>query len=397
MDRLRQCLDQAPGQLNDANKLSQVPLHLASDWADGIEMLVADGAQTDVPDVYGLTPIQYAIRNGNLHAFRILLEAGCDLCGLSGMFTSEMRLFRHAFVRPPMRTTGLLLEFLLFMNCGRNFVSLFIKHLALRRRRIEAIAEETRLTRFLDERDVNGFRPILDRKAPIAMELIRKAGLDIQNSGSIPKSRSTVYHSLALRPYTAFLELAWRIGFKDVDSENEDEMTPVMIMFAHFELSQTYGGMKKFFHAMGWFFAKGADFNAVIPSVHLNPGRIPVLKQDGLKSLSVQHIVGSQLGFWLAHYGRPFARNVQLLRVYRRCKAFDKLWDNLLRSKHQGPFQCSCTEGSSCTSLSQLLRAMARRDMGLWEEEFAGLVSKSQRRVRDMVIRFATFEQLHLR
>lgn len=65
---------------NIADKKGVTPLQLAATlgWADGVEILVGRGAAVDVTNSAGETPLISAVHNRNVALVRVLLAAGAD-------------------------------------------------------------------------------------------------------------------------------------------------------------------------------------------------------------------------------------------------------------------------------------------------------------------------------
>ena len=78
-DEIRACI--AAGADVNYNDGIMMPLHYALDCkrkAECIRALIEAGADINAPDYKGYTPFQQAVRDLNLSAARLLMEAGCN-------------------------------------------------------------------------------------------------------------------------------------------------------------------------------------------------------------------------------------------------------------------------------------------------------------------------------
>ena len=77
VDRL---IRQRPELVTLRNSFGQTSLHLACDWPEAIELLLAaDAGLVNLPDFYGHHPLTYSYRFQNVAATKILLRNGCSI------------------------------------------------------------------------------------------------------------------------------------------------------------------------------------------------------------------------------------------------------------------------------------------------------------------------------
>ena len=67
---------QAADILGDTAYISMPPLHLATDWSEGLSLLLEAGANVNTPDHWGIAPISYAIHEGVVQSISHLLASG---------------------------------------------------------------------------------------------------------------------------------------------------------------------------------------------------------------------------------------------------------------------------------------------------------------------------------
>ena len=68
-----------PRSIIQANNLGQTPLHLAVFWPEGLQLLLRNGAYTEICDGLGRKPLEYAIQGGCVQSVTLLMKAGCSL------------------------------------------------------------------------------------------------------------------------------------------------------------------------------------------------------------------------------------------------------------------------------------------------------------------------------
>ncbi len=75
---LQAALERGRTSIDEPNEAGHTPLHLASNWLDGLSLLLDHGADHDKTNSFGEKPVELAIFHGWVESVQLLLKAGCS-------------------------------------------------------------------------------------------------------------------------------------------------------------------------------------------------------------------------------------------------------------------------------------------------------------------------------
>ena len=198
------------------------PLHLAVCWPYGVRELLTHGACLDAIDLYGRTPLSYAIELGVPETVSILMKAGCSL--------SYKWVYRGPFEQVCRESPG---DGFKHWGVSRDtridVLDTFVSMLAERRCNLQSRLATLSKSFKVDAGVFQGDR-ILDEYAEYAETVENDALSGFDNSplyvSTLLEGCRTVYHIFALRVEVA--EKLWQQGFRDIDVPDEYGLTPLM-------------------------------------------------------------------------------------------------------------------------------------------------------------------------
>ena len=362
-----------PSSIHELNRREQNPLHLAFCWPRGIQLLLDAGANHLVhqADVCGEIPITYSECFLCLDAIRLLLNAGSAFSSAGWIQNSY-----HEFLFAPYENT---------------IPSFLLSTLQERRRKLFELAKHTLPGEVWADLDVPTDR-LLDGRAAEIQQVLVDADIEIPKSISVPRTRTSIYHSYDLTVKKA--DQLWDAGFRDIDSSDESGRTPIM--------KCEWLGLK---YAQ-WLLHHGADPHREI--------RYILYDNDDER----KPVAGVTALHWIAHQIRLapmglITRNILpnlgvVDEPFLTFPTFEELW---VESNSRDDCHCACI-ASGCTPFTILLksitrnvgvytsgnRLMHRRSLVSYLESPGQPASSAPMRskIAEDVIRFETFEALQL-
>ncbi|KAL9619998.1 MAG: hypothetical protein Q9160_005467 [Pyrenula sp. 1 TL-2023] len=149
-------------------------LQFSADWAEGIEILIGAGADINVLDHYGQNPISWACFARNVAAVQLFLEAECNFWRAEKIMYTMVSVFDEA------------------VCCEDNqIIKVVIENLYKRRERLKTIAQMHGI-RVTDVR-------VIDEECFGVIQKLRKAGVQVPESLTVPYSTTVLHSSLSIR------------------------------------------------------------------------------------------------------------------------------------------------------------------------------------------------------
>ena len=366
-----------PSSINELNRRKLNPLHLASCWPRGIQLLLDAGANYLVhqADICGGLPIRYSIQLCCFDAIELLLNAG------------------SAFSSPGWDCDWE--EVLEFLDRKDEIPLFLLSTFQERRRKLFELAKLTLPAELWADLDVPTDR-LLDGRAAEIQRVLIDADIEIPKSISVPQRRGTVYHSPINSAKQA--DQLWDAGFRDIDSPNGLGHTPIM-----------YTGKRARLECAQWLLDHGADLHGEVSYVYYDEcgnGKSVV----GLTKL---HYIAHNLGFYLDWTGRLHVDSKAPLASPVDNEPLMNFEGLLIKSGCHDDCHCACSSGG-CAPFTILLKAMNRRGgfrnvtpkelsrrrrLLLQQLELPGHPASSApmlSNIVEKVIRFETFEALQL-
>lgn len=214
-NRLHDVISKYPAIINEPNVIGQGPLHLSTHWIEGLEILIRAGANVEVADNNGLTPVAYAMIKGRLEAVRVLAQAGCKFSHrgqsyLRGIMSTDFRESEISY---------------------RDFaatVELTIEVLAKRTQQLQELSET-----FLSSRTRSAITSH-KREESISREGISRTISALLGAGVVvPPPLLSLEEDLD-NPYgfqylgVRYADKLWNLGFRNTDEANKLGLTPIM-------------------------------------------------------------------------------------------------------------------------------------------------------------------------
>lgn len=228
---VREILWRNPNSLLESNRVCQTPLHLASDWPEGLALLLNASGESqlklDQHDRFGLAAFVYACAFHSEESLALLLHAGC---GLSSHLDPCADL-AHALRR-----------------CSDHQENMIISEVASRQGRLEAFA--THSYQDCIRRPPPSNSTCLDKNIRISNSPFENASISIDNM------KTSIFHVLASESLIArrkailTAEKLFAAGVCEVDKYNEYGLTPLMTFHLGSGFDLEY---------VAWLISKGAD------------------------------------------------------------------------------------------------------------------------------------------
>lgn len=295
------------------------------------------GADVNLKDSYGWSPIEHACRRRCLPSVQLLLEAGCALDDLNlGYYLG----FYPCFPEKPVGTELAL-----------------IAGLVDRRRRLQELAEMA-LSKHVLEKLRLRHDSLLDGEAANVYTALVDNGVDVEPSLKVTRDMGSVYHRAALNCGVA--DELYHAGDRDVDRVDPKGRTPLMGNFHPWYSPTGFSQMVKY---ASWLISKGADPHRILPNstasaLHQFCHNVGVqIVARGVKNITLI----SQIGI------RPkpgFSDHCSALDD----KSQDFLLEILTRDDADECL-CSCSMGG-CSTLTTMLRCIFRELNLEWGDEW---------------------------
>ena len=245
--------------LGERDRLGWTPLHLSVYWPLGMEILLAAGVRHNgrflghSRDLIGecITPLEYAIENGQEEAILLLLDADFLAYQRSDNTLTTLASVIKIGHEPSSRIVTATLEAM--VRKSNRLRDLAIAHLSRRELDRLCISQKDEPIRMLDAYAAPTAKALKDVGAEIPEAL--ESGLVV----------STVYHEILseyLRPHEILAEFAerlWSSGFHDTNNYDEHGFTPLHLACLHGQLAMA-----------NWLLSHGGDPTTVIRGYSLN-------------------------------------------------------------------------------------------------------------------------------
>lgn len=216
---LQTALQHLPHSIDEPDDMGYTSLHLASSWPDGLSLLLSYGADMEQLDRFAMKPIEYSMLQSCPAAVQQLLRAGCSCKTYSSYGRDALQvavlLFRISSEASSMSASA---------NDYLEIVKIVAKELLTRQRHLRAKVDE--------------FEPSMSPKQQTRNSITDQTGVSISNRDeATPQSPSllsgicTVYHCPRLTVKVA--DEMWHAGFREVDSPDNQDRTPLMILTTH--------------------------------------------------------------------------------------------------------------------------------------------------------------------
>ena len=359
-----------PSSINELNRRNLNPLHLASCWPRGIQLLLDAGANHLVhqADICGGLPIRYSIQFWCFDAIELLINAGSAFSSPGWICDWE--------------------EVLEILEREDEIPLFLLSTLQERRRKLLDLAKLTLPAEEWADLDVPADR-LLDGRAAEIQRILIDADIEIPKSISVPPWPGTVYHG-PIR-FAKQADQLWDAGFRDIDSPNYLGHTPIMVNADRpgFEYDQ-------------WLLDHGADLHGEVPYVHGGNG-------ESVAGLTKLHYVAHNLAWNCMLLLDPKVPPAQRI-ANEPLTTFERL---LVENECHDDCHCACSSGG-CAPFTILLKAMNKREgfyevtpkessrcrrLLLQQLESPGHPASSApmlSNIVEKVIRFETFEVLQL-
>lgn len=361
-----------PSSINELNRRKLNPLHLASCWPRGIQLLLDAGADYLVhqADICGGLPIRYSIEFRCFDAIELLLNAGSAFSSPGWICDWE-------------EVWGVL-------NPEDQIPLFLLSTFQERRRKLLDLAKLTLPAEVWADLDVPTDR-LLDGRAAEIQRVLIDADFEIPKSISVRQRPGTIYHCPDMSAKQA--DQLWDAGFRDIDSPNKLGHTPIMVNAYRFG-----------FEYVQWLLDHGADLHGEVPYVHHDE----FSNGESVAGLTKLHYVAYNLGWNCRLLINPkvhFAPLVVNEVVNETLLTFEGL---LIKNGCHDDCHCACSS-DGCAPFTILLKVMnERRDIYepseyrrllLQQLESPGHPASSApmlSNIVEKVIRFETFEALQL-
>ena len=245
--------------LGERDRLGWTPLHLSVYWPLGMEILLAAGVRHNggffghFHDFFRvcITPLEYAIKNGQDEAILLLLDADSVAYRKCDDTPTTLASVIRNYYEPSSRIVTATLEAM--VRKSNRLRDLAIAHLSPH--------ELDRLCISCEDEPIQ----ILDAYAVPTVNALKNVGVEIPEALEPGLVVSTVYHGLFtsyLRPSEVLVEFAerlWSSGFRDTNIYDEDGFTPLHKACVYFQL-----GM------VNWLMSHGGDPTIVVRGHSLN-------------------------------------------------------------------------------------------------------------------------------
>ncbi|KAL8901690.1 MAG: hypothetical protein Q9207_005076 [Kuettlingeria erythrocarpa] len=238
---LHAALKRGRTSVDEPNEAGLTPLHLASNWPDGLSLLLDHGADHDKTDSYGEKPVKFAIFHVCVESVQLLLKAGCsfdlrdNVYGTGNVFACAADLYLFPHWMRSIRTSR---------NDHFKILKIVIRELALRQGEvISSMIDVPILTRSKVSMSDDGqhFRS----GAATSYPSVREGATRLQ---SILPGIRTPYHFPDLTVKIA--NELWNAGFREIDLPDEDYQTPLMMI--------TGLDLRRVIELALWLYQKGA-------------------------------------------------------------------------------------------------------------------------------------------
>jgi hypothetical protein len=378
-----------PSSVKELNLCKQSPMHFASPWPRGIELLLCAGAVDLVylADEYGWLPISYCIhsKDGSEASLELLINAGSPLS--SPTWNRDW-------------------EEVLEICYGRSLdvvPAYIVRGLQDRRRKLYELAKSKLSAEIWAKLDLPDDR-LLDARAAEVQNILVEMDIEIPNSITVPRMRGTVYHSLVLN--TAYANQLWDAGFRDIDAYNALGFTPSMRL--------SYSGDADVACPI-WLVDHGAD-----PlRAYIHQSKDDACVKEAVASITALHFIGFSLGIYISVFaldmlnahGKQKPNRQELLDIsYKHSlRTF-----NLMMTKGSSDDCCCACSPSGCTpfttqfklALSWRRYVSVHQDLGRLRRwlffRLTDLHSSNTRtkpmqlNIAEEIIRFETFKALQL-
>lgn len=276
-----------PQYLSERGESDQTVLHCCSNWAAGLQLLFAH-KQThellNMTDMSNKPPVIYALelsgRACNTDDKWIMCH-GCDCFVPLEMFlTMDCSLY--------------LCDELALQVCSLRARIMFLEHLRNRRERLQHIARLTLSPMHLATFGVEQGR-FPETSAAALLQTLRQQGVNIPQALEVCPSgivsKHSLYHIIHCRKVA---ELAFNMGFRDVDTLEDRGFTPLMVVHVPFLNLDAHEQVLQYYN---WLLEKGAKLDAFSNQLHISAahyvassfgefGRLHFLSKPDLESLS---------------------------------------------------------------------------------------------------------------
>jgi Ankyrin repeat len=374
----RACIDQQHS-INVQDRNGRTPLHLAANWPCGVALLLRKGADICRSDHSGLKPLQYACMFKCLTSVQLMLEADSPLDDGQSC------------------TTTVLSDAI--ESRDTQIVQSIIANLVKRRLQLQRLAEVTLSPAILERLKLRHDK-ILDEQAFEVQKALEDNSVPLWETLKVAPVLGSVYHVRNLDCGVA--DRLFNAGFHDVDSVNENGITPLMQLRSQIFRGRPIAEMLK----LGiWLTSKGADISRILPN----------------SSASVTHQIALDVGYYLIMAVFP---DLPVSRQTVRQRFLDTFSDldlqcrefllNILTMDSADGCLCACSF-HGCRTLTKLFRFFSEVVERNYGEKFGLFTAdkvktwfleslfnflkprlKEDALLQREIIRFATFDRLDL-
>lgn len=365
-------------RINEPSFLALRPLHLSVDWPDGIRILLKYGANGNVTDRKGWTPVDHVIERLALQSLDLFEEAGCALftrLRLQSAINCDWEYERDT--RNDSRKT--------------NVLTIKIKEEANRRRKLQSLLDHSLPECVLRDLAISKNR-LLDQQAFAAKAALQRHNVSIPSWLQTEYDSGTVYHYDFLT--VKVLDILWEAGFRDVNGLNRAGRTPLMAM--KFDRVNS----EKALEIIVWFENKGVDIDERIHHLH-QISRIQVDSRRRDAYTIAEHAVVHYLCCSSTVNLNPF-RNSDFSSLSKDSQVCLR---RIVSSEIQDACQCACSS-AGCQALHMIFKDscgyaridIERRMPGVWYGflSFIDSHGKISNETVSEIVRFWTFEVLGL-
>lgn len=392
-------------------------MHLGIYWPDGLRQILKAGADPDLADNNGRTPIFYAVTFCLPESFNILAGTRCLFCTSKSTAVSFCMLKSLNLLATYQSKPESLLSAIIYRGlCINTFrpealeeefedILRTTTRIVVERRRIMETLVRTTLGKMAAKQLRLSPESVLDRSASHAISMLR-GKIEVPNYLSyLTFEYGTVYHIryLALREAQIF----WNAGFREIDELDEWSLSPLMRRASRFYYTEMLD-------LIVWLIANGAN-------IHHQPHfafSIQIVKDDYTpintswpeitnkpSSTTALHYLASHLA-WVIEgvVDRSDGEN-----IIRAMKPLSKLTRALIRHVLTDalPDGCNCAcSTTGCTAYTMMVKHWSgpwqtgRKDHAWVMKKLAKVLNIDGSNLgwlRTEMIRFNTFEQLNLR
>ena len=216
LPRLLNIVKEKPDSIQEILPGSQNGAHVASNWPEGLELLIQAGIDINIADQFAYRPINWALESRSHSCVSLLISADCAL-------PCSERLFREALHVD--ESFGAAAE-------SYSMARTIATAIANRRKRLKQLAQAHLPT---DQCVLLGLHEdsVLDKDATRVQAELRKREIDMPPALSVrDEYRTTIYHCVHHLAFTIDIaDYLWGLGFRDTHQQDSYGGCPLSWLF----------------------------------------------------------------------------------------------------------------------------------------------------------------------